>query len=587
MATSSRQITMNCYEILGIHPDATIKDIDSAYRRLALKRHPDKADGDDAAVEFQKINEAVETLRDPTTRAAHDNALRQIRSIRRPYTMEEVLFSSPDYSGWRPSGMNRYSPHFSRKDRYTFSFGESVHMNPESAESREEVARCEQERKEEEEAELKAKAKAERARMAAAAAAAEEKEREKDKEKEKKVRQRWKMVWNPEAENFKAGEYRQPYAEGTNNEPQESEWWAGARPHDEGFGAPEASATATQSAAVGAENNYEVEDEAKANLRTEYTHDAQSQTCDETTIEAETTFTHGLDANTDVNATPYASDSESDTEDEIDPVVIIEPGPEYHAEFDISSIIEEWTKAHAAKERHLIIEEDSDADIDSTTAEKASVCSEAHIQLQTDPNEDAGQESGESIYYDFSDAAASQPTHNESEVYHSFPSEHDELENHIPNLAISASSSASVSDTYNSASSMWLDVPEFDEANVYPYLRPFVPFFSNKLADKAGRYTKDDFQGELKGMILETYCGWLESVRSTIPGAEGTKKLNGAASGLSATECQHLGYWKKALGKGSCGQCGLWKPIYTLVCPSCGDERCVRCKFEEGRLDLG
>ncbi|KAL4967910.1 DnaJ domain protein [Aspergillus stella-maris] len=575
MASSSMQTTMNCYVILGIPPDASIKDIDSAYRRLALKRHPDKADGDNAGVEFQKINEAVEILRDPTTRAAHDNALRQIRSIRRPYTKEEVLFSSPDYSGWRPSGMNRYSPHFSRKDRYTFSFGESVHMNPESAESRDEIARCEQARKEEAEDKAEAEAMAERVRMAAAA---KEKEREREREKkenEKKVRQRWKMVWNPEAENFKAGEYRQPYAGETNNEPQESEWWAGARPHDEGCGEPEASAAATQGTAVEAETDYEIETEAKANFTAESTHDAQSQTGDETTIEAETTSTRGLDAGTKFNATPYASDSESDTEYEIDPVVIIEPGPEYHAEFDISSIIEEWTKAHAAKERQDT-ETNTETDVDSTTAEKASICSEV---------QNADQESGESIYYDFSDAAASQPTYNESEAYHSFPSEHDGLESLIPNLTISGSASASETD--NSASSMWHDVPEFDEANVYPYLRPFVPYFSNKLADKAGRYTKDDFQGELKGMVLETYCGWLESVRSTIPGAVESKPSNVAASGLSASECHHLGYWKKALGKESCGQCGLWKPIYTLACPGCGIERCARCKFDEGRLDLG
>ncbi|KAL4797514.1 hypothetical protein BDV19DRAFT_387317 [Aspergillus venezuelensis] len=577
MASSLKQTTMNCYEILGINSDASIKDIDSAYRRLALKRHPDKADGDDAAVEFQKINEAVEILRDPTTRATHDNALRQICSIRRPYTMEEVLFSSPDYSGWRPRGMNRYSPHFSRQDRYTFSFGESVHMNPESAESREEIARCEQERQEE--AGAKTKAMAERVRMAAAVAAAKEKEREREKETEnkKKVRQRWKMVWNPEAENFKAGEYRQPYAGGTNNEPQESEWWARARPHDEGFGVPEASAAATQGTAVEAENDYEVGAEAKANSPDGSTQDAQFQTRDETTIEAETTFTRGPDANTNVNATPYASDSESDTEYEIDSVVIIEPGPEYHAEFDISSIIEEWTKAHAVKERQDT-ESQPESDVDSTAAEKASICGEA---------QNADQESGESIYYDFSDAAASQPTHNESEAYHSFPSEHDGLENHIPNLSISASSSASVSETDNSASSRWHDVPEFDEANVYPYLRPFVPFFSNKLADKAGRYTHDDFHGELKGLVLETYCGWLESVRSTIPGAVDSKQSDSAAPLLSMTECQHLGYWKKALGKEFCGQCGLWKPIYTLACPGCGIERCARCKFDKERLDLG
>ena len=44
----------NYYEVLGVASNTTLKDINSAYKRLALKHHPDKAAGGDAD-EFQKV----------------------------------------------------------------------------------------------------------------------------------------------------------------------------------------------------------------------------------------------------------------------------------------------------------------------------------------------------------------------------------------------------------------------------------------------------------------------------------------------------------------------------------------------------
>jgi curved DNA-binding protein CbpA len=53
---STAKVTVDSYAILGLARDASVKDINVAYKRLALKLHPDKAGNDDAAIErFQKV----------------------------------------------------------------------------------------------------------------------------------------------------------------------------------------------------------------------------------------------------------------------------------------------------------------------------------------------------------------------------------------------------------------------------------------------------------------------------------------------------------------------------------------------------
>ncbi|MDG2383091.1 MAG: molecular chaperone DnaJ [Pirellulaceae bacterium] len=63
----------NPYELLGVEKDASVDEIKRAYRRLALKYHPDKNAGDEkAAKQFRKISEAYEILSDEGKRAAFD-----------------------------------------------------------------------------------------------------------------------------------------------------------------------------------------------------------------------------------------------------------------------------------------------------------------------------------------------------------------------------------------------------------------------------------------------------------------------------------------------------------------------------------
>jgi curved DNA-binding protein CbpA len=59
------------YELLGIRPNAAHAELRRAWRRLALRWHPDRA-GSSATAIFQKIQAAYAVLSDPMSRAAYD-----------------------------------------------------------------------------------------------------------------------------------------------------------------------------------------------------------------------------------------------------------------------------------------------------------------------------------------------------------------------------------------------------------------------------------------------------------------------------------------------------------------------------------
>lgn len=102
------------YKILGVPPDASVRRIKSAYRRLARQFHPDRNPGDTRAEErFKEIAAAYEVLSDKAKRHAYDLAagFSRVGSARQARQSAETHGSGHDrYTEWLRAAAARTRP---------------------------------------------------------------------------------------------------------------------------------------------------------------------------------------------------------------------------------------------------------------------------------------------------------------------------------------------------------------------------------------------------------------------------------------------------------------------------------------------
>jgi molecular chaperone DnaJ len=73
MQTDARMAKRCYYDVLEVERTAGEGELKSAFRKLAMKWHPDRNPGDKSSeIRFKEINEAYEVLKDPDKRAAYD-----------------------------------------------------------------------------------------------------------------------------------------------------------------------------------------------------------------------------------------------------------------------------------------------------------------------------------------------------------------------------------------------------------------------------------------------------------------------------------------------------------------------------------
>jgi curved DNA-binding protein len=107
------------YEVLGVAKDASADDIKKSFRKLAVKYHPDRNQGDSAAEEkFKEINEAYAVLSDPEKRKKYDTF--GSTDFHQQYSQEDI-FRNFDFSGtFKDMGMGGGEDIFSRLFGGTF-----------------------------------------------------------------------------------------------------------------------------------------------------------------------------------------------------------------------------------------------------------------------------------------------------------------------------------------------------------------------------------------------------------------------------------------------------------------------------------
>ena len=101
----------NCYEILNIRENASEREIKIAYRRLAIKYHPDKNKGTNAKQKFIEIKSAYDILSNPNKRLIHDNQLFAFRTVNKEIK-EDNRFNSSENNLDKKNGSKNYNKYF-------------------------------------------------------------------------------------------------------------------------------------------------------------------------------------------------------------------------------------------------------------------------------------------------------------------------------------------------------------------------------------------------------------------------------------------------------------------------------------------
>ncbi|KAF4225737.1 hypothetical protein CNMCM6457_007784 [Aspergillus fumigatiaffinis] len=516
----------NCYEILGISSEATIKDINTAYKKLALKHHPDKTGGEESShIEFQKIQQAVEILRDPVRRQKHDLELVKLGRI----SVHGTNFPHAGGSHWSASAFKRYD----ENSRYMYSYEQSVHVSPQKQESKEDMEWVEQMLKAEEEFRRNLARQQEMEQMRAQIEA----ERA-GQEENCKLQSTWEdhppepfeqdahteYVLEEEPDHFEF------YTESIHRK--EQDIWdkcAQRAPLFRDYGEEEYCHGLYQEGEEQQELYEEGEDQEIYEEE-----DEEQEDVHEEQDEDQPDLYEGVNYEEEVpkEDTGDLSTCRADA-------LHMKARIEFRAAALCSSVVQVGPTDRRNILGELIVRAQG-------RIVEVMVVLVKLLQLYDNKSTSLGEaqkaDDDTATFYDFSEAGSS----------HKFYSTN-------PYLSETVSVNEAVHTDENEQESEGVDTDDsVNRSSLHDLLSPFVPYFQKKLDDPSGRYTEEDLGVELQGIVMETFCGWLENIRLTVPDAEIPR------TGNDPQQCLHLGSWVKQFERRAC----------------CGIQACVGCKFE-------
>ena len=120
---SSPVATMSHYETLEISRTATSAEVAKAYKKLALKYHPDKNKDEDATEKFQALTETNTTLSDPDKRKTYDVSL----NVTAEAYVPESFGGSPRAAAAMPGSVGQPSSAYTTLRRQPSSFVAEQH----------------------------------------------------------------------------------------------------------------------------------------------------------------------------------------------------------------------------------------------------------------------------------------------------------------------------------------------------------------------------------------------------------------------------------------------------------------------------
>ncbi len=125
------------YTILGVSKSASKEEIKKAYRKLAMKYHPDRNKGDKTAeAKFKDISEAYAVLSDPHKRKQYD--MFGSEGFQNRFTQEDIfrdfdfgsIFKEFGFSGGGGRGQNIFSQLFGNTGQNQYRSGRSPYGSP-------------------------------------------------------------------------------------------------------------------------------------------------------------------------------------------------------------------------------------------------------------------------------------------------------------------------------------------------------------------------------------------------------------------------------------------------------------------------